>query len=80
MKMDEPEPDESLLVFNRIGEDLVLLDGIALGHGLVRTGISRNNATSITSNPNRITNPAEPIPDPARSVFNRELRDAILGT
>lgn len=79
MRMDEPVPHNSLLVFNRTGQDLEFLDGIASGDGHVQTGISWNSATSINSNVNRIIDPPGPIADPERSILNGELREAVRG-
>lgn len=79
MKLDEPVPHESLLVFNRVDRDLTLLDSIGAGDELARTGISWDGTYAIRSNRTRVHEVADLIADPRRASLNRELRAAIGG-
>lgn len=54
MKVESPAAPESLLVFNRVGSELVLLDKIAPDDGLTPTGLVWKDADAICSNSKRI--------------------------
>ncbi len=54
MSFDAPAAHNSLLLFKREGTDLVLLEKIFPGDGLVTTGITWRQYQSIVSNPGRI--------------------------
>ena len=54
IELNNPAPHDSLLLFNRCGSNLVLLDKITVSGGLVGTGISWQDAESLRSNPDRI--------------------------
>lgn len=68
VKMDKPLPPDSLVVLDRSGSDLVLLDSLGRDDGLVSNGIKWVGVSSFTSNIDRIlpwsdtlTLPQEPV-------------------
>jgi hypothetical protein len=54
MKLESPAALDSLLLFNRVGDKLVLLDTIAPDDGLIPTGLVWKDADALRSNPGRI--------------------------
>lgn len=70
MKMDSPVPHDSLLIFNRRGDKLELLDKISPKDGLAPTGIAWRGSDSLASNPSRIVAWSDVTIDPRRRVHN----------
>ncbi len=54
MKLDQPVPHESLLLMNRVGSSLVMLEGINSYDGMAPTGIRWVGASAVRSNARRI--------------------------
>jgi hypothetical protein len=54
MKLDQPVPLETLLVMNKVGSSLVMLDGINPHDGMAPTGIRWSGASAVRSNARRI--------------------------
>jgi hypothetical protein len=79
LKMDRPIPLESLIVFNRKGPHLKLLNKIASNDGLAPTGISWNGISAFPSNLKRIVRPPQRIADRRRSALNEALRREVSG-
>jgi len=70
MKMDSPVPHGNLLVFNRVGNQLQLIDKISPKDGLAPTGIAWRGGDSLVSNPSRIVAWSDVTIDPRRRVHN----------
>ncbi len=70
MKMTDPAPHGSLLILNRDGERMVLLDKIQCDDGMVPTGICWAGTDALPSNPDRIIPWAEAGIDTRRSLRN----------
>jgi len=70
MKVDNPAAHNSLLIFNREGDRLVLLDRITPGDGLTPTGLVWKDAEAIRSNSGRIVAWGYVPKDPRRMVHN----------
>jgi hypothetical protein len=70
MKMNAPVPHDSLLLFNRTGNRLALVDRISPDDGLAPTGIAWRGADSLSSNPSRIVAWSDITIDPRRRVHN----------
>ncbi|MBI5252120.1 MAG: hypothetical protein HY912_21710 [Desulfomonile tiedjei] len=54
MKLDQPLPHDSLLLMNKVGSSLVMLDRINSHDGIVPTGIHWEGVSSVRSNSRRI--------------------------
>jgi len=79
LKLNQPIPLDSLLVFIRKGRNLKLLDRIASNDGLAPTGISWNGISAFSSNLRRIVRNPERIADRRRSALNEALRREVSG-
>ena len=54
VKMDDPLPESSLLILQRVGADLALLDNLSSDDGIVSNGIKWIGMESLASNSSRI--------------------------
>jgi hypothetical protein len=70
MKMNAPFPHGNLLVFNRVGNKLELIDKISPKDGLSPTGIAWRGGDALASNPSRIVAWSDITIDPRRRVHN----------
>ena len=70
MKADSPAAYDTLLVFNRVGDKLVLMDRIAPEDGLTPTGLVWKDTEALRSNPERIVAWGDVSRDPRRMAHN----------
>lgn len=70
MKMNAPVPHGNLLLFNREGNKLELVDKISPKDGLAPTGIAWRGGDALVSNPSRIVAWSDITSDPRRRVHN----------
>jgi hypothetical protein len=70
LKLDQPVPHDSLLLMNRVGSNLVWLDGINSHDGLAPTGICWKGASSVHSNRRRIEAWSDTPATPGRHMKN----------
>ena len=80
MVLDRPAPPDSLLIFRRIGENLVLMNKLSSKDDFIKTGISWRGCDELHSNPSRIIYQRDTRTTPrrdSRNTRNTELRSSL---
>lgn len=70
VRLDKPLPLESLVILNRFGDKMQLVEKLSCFDSIAPTGISWNEITTIHSNPDRIVGWSETVLTPQRLVKN----------
>lgn len=79
LRMDQPVPHTSLLIFVKDREHVRLLPEISASDEVAPNGIQWTGISSMRSNVSRILREPRPITDPRRSGLNKALQKAICG-
>lgn len=80
MVLDRPVPPDSLLIFRRLGTNLVLVNKLSSKDDFIKTGISWRGCNELDSNPSRIIYQRDIRTTPrrdSRNAWNTGLRSSL---